>query len=123
VRQTFVPSLPRLTGVEVELLVANPGAESDDISMMVLNGKGEGLALVSKSVPVADCRRVLFILPRGGLPVSPGETYSIQLSGGDGLFGWKYVVGGYGQGAAWFNNKPLLKDARSTFLFRTFGGS
>jgi hypothetical protein len=37
------------------------------------------------------------------------------------LFGWKYVVGGYENGAATFNGKPLLKQARSTFLFRTFG--
>lgn len=123
VQQTFTPSLPRLTGVEVELVVANPGPESAEITMMVLNSEGVGLALVSKRVSVGDRAHVLFILPRGGLAVSPGKTYSIKLSGGDGLFGWKYVVGGYAKGDAWFNSKPLLKDARSTFLFRTFGTS
>jgi hypothetical protein len=81
VRQTFTPSLPRLTGVEVEL-----------------------------------------VFPNVGLPVSPGQVYSIQLSGGT-VFGWKYVVGGYASGAASFNGKPLLGDTRSTFLFRTFGAS
>jgi hypothetical protein len=42
------------------------------------------------------------------------------LSGGI-TFGWKYVVGGYEKGEATFNGKPLLSQARSTFLFRTFG--
>lgn len=58
----------------------------------------------------------------GGLEVSPGKVYSIRLSGGT-VFGWKYVVGGYKKGSASFNGRPLLRDARSTFLFRTFGGT
>src|SRR5579863_274793 len=32
-RQTFTPALPRLTGVEVELVVANPGTPDDEITM------------------------------------------------------------------------------------------
>lgn len=123
VEQTFTPSFPRLTGVEVELAVANPGPANAEISLMILNGEGVSVASVSKTVQVAECDHVLFLFPRGGLPVSPGEVYSIKLSGGDNLFGWKYVVGGYVKGAASFNNGPLLKGARSTFLFRTFGAS
>jgi len=119
VRQTFTPSLPRLTGVEVELVVANPGPPDGELTMYLGNAEGEALAVVSKTVPVADCRHVLFVFPNGGLPVSPGQVYSIRLSGGS-LFGWKYVVGGYSNGAAFFNGKPLLSDTRSTFLFRTF---
>jgi hypothetical protein len=123
VRQTFTPSLPRLTGVEVELVVANPGPASADVTLMAMNTEGIALAVVSKTVPVADCRHVLFVFPRGGLPVSPGRVYSIGLSGVGSPFGWKYVVGGYANGAASFNGKPFLRDARSTFLFRTFGAS
>jgi hypothetical protein len=119
-RQSFTPSLPRLTAVEVELLEANPGPASAEVTMTVLNAGGEPQAVVAKTVPADACRHVLFILPYGGLRVSPGQLYSIELSGG-GLFGWKYVMGGYAYGAASFNGKPLLKDARSTFLFRTFG--
>jgi hypothetical protein len=122
-RQTFKPSLPRLTGVEVDLVVANPGPESADVSMMVLDERGLGLASVSRTVTTGDCGHVLFVLPRGGLPVTPGRVYSITLSGGDNLFGWKYVVGGYAKGAAWFNNKPLLRGTRSGFVFRTFGAN
>ena len=122
-RQTFTPSRPRLTAVEVELVVANPGPESAEITVMILNGEGVGVASVSKTVAVAECDHVLFLFPHGGLPVSPGQVYSLALSGGDNLFGWKYVVGGYSHGSAFFNDKPLLKGARSTFLFRTFGAS
>lgn len=121
VRQTFTPSRPRLTGVEVELILANPGPDSAEVSLMVQNREGEDLALLSKRVEAADCAHVLFILPRGGLAVSPGQVYSIRLTGGDNVFGWKYVVGGYATGAASFNGKPLLPGSRSTFLFRTFG--
>jgi hypothetical protein len=120
-RQTFTPSLPRLTGVEVELVVANPGPPDDEITMTVENAGGETLALLSKTVPVADCD-LLFVFPNGGLEVSPGHVYSIGLSGGS-LFGWKYALGGYRKGEAWFNGRPLLPDARSTFLFRTFGAN
>jgi hypothetical protein len=122
-RQSFIPSRPRLTGVEVELVVANPGPASAEVSMMILNAAGVGVASVSKTVAAADCEHVMFLFPRGGLPVTPGQVYSIALSGGDNIFGWKYVVADYGKGAAFFNNKPLMKHRRSTFLFRTFGGS
>ncbi len=123
VRQTFIPSLPRLTGVEVDLVVANPGPDSAEVSMMVLNQAGVGVALVSKTVPAPESGHVLFLLPRGGLPVSLGQVYSITLRSSSHLFGWKYVLDGYGRGEASFNGKPLLPGARSCFLFRTFGAS
>jgi len=122
VRQTFTPSLPRLTGVEAELVVANPGPPADEVTMTVENAGGDTLALISKTVSAADSGDVLFVFPGGGLEVSPGQVYSIGLRGGS-LFGWKYVVGGYRKGQACFNGKPLLRDARSTFLFRTFGNN
>jgi len=122
-RQTFTPSLPRLTGVEVEMVAGNPGPASAEVTMTLLNAKGEVLSLVSKTVAVGDCGHVLFVLPKGGWPVSPGQVYSIEVNGGRGVFGWKYVVGGYKNGAASFNGKPILRDARCTFLFRTFGSS
>jgi hypothetical protein len=119
-QQTFTPSLPRLTRVEVELVVANPGPSDSDVVMSLQDAAGELLAVVSRTVPAADCSRVMFFFPNGGLRVSPGQVYSIRLSGGS-VFGWKYVVGGYASGAASFNGRPLLPDTRSTFLCRTFG--
>jgi hypothetical protein len=120
-RQSFTPSLPMQTAVEVELVEANPGPDSAEVTMTLLNTGGEPMAVVAKTVPVDACRHVLFIFPYGGLRVSPGQLYSIELSGAGSLFGWKYVPGGYAYGAASFNGKPLLQGARSTFLFRTFG--
>jgi hypothetical protein len=122
VRQSFTPSLPRLTGVQVELVVANSGPSDDEVTMYLQNAGGEVLAVVSKTVPVAECNHVLFLFPNGGLRVSPAQVYGIRLAGSS-VFGWKYVVGGYANGAASFNGKPLLPDARSTFLFRTFGAN
>jgi hypothetical protein len=119
VRQTFTPSLPRLTGVEVELVVGNPGPSDEEVTMRLMDAEGKVLAVVSQIVPIDDCDHVLFVLPDGGGRVSPGQVYDIGLSGG--VFGWKYVVGGYAKGAATFNGRPLLPGARSTFLFRTFG--
>jgi hypothetical protein len=122
VQQTFTPTLPRLTHVEVELVVANPGPSDGEVTMFLENAAGEVLADVSKTVPVADCGHVQFVFPNGGLRVLPGQVYRIRLSGGS-VFGWKYVVGGYTSGAASFNGRPLLPNTRSTFVFRTFGAS
>jgi len=78
------------------------------------------LVWVTQTVKTADYEHVRFLFPDGGIEVTPGDLYRIRLSGGT-MFGWKYVVGGYPRGEATFNSKPLLRQARSTFLFRTFG--
>jgi hypothetical protein len=122
VEQTFTPSVEKLTGIEVGLLVGNAGPKEDHLTLTVIDATGHKLAAVTKSVPTADCDWVMFVMPKGGLHVTPGQTYRMKLSGGM-TFGWKYVVGGYEKGAAKFNGKPLLPDARSTFLFRTFGAN
>lgn len=118
--ETFTPSLPRLLAIEVELVVGNPGPEEDDLTLEVFDATGETVASLTKTVRPSDCDHTLFVIPRGGIEVTPGQTYRLKLSGGT-LFGWKYVVGGYEKGAATFNGKPLLPKARSTFLFQTFG--
>jgi hypothetical protein len=118
-RQTFGPTMPKLTAVGVNLAVANPGPEEGEVTLHVLNAAGEIIATVSRSVPVSE-GHALFVFPEGGLAVTPGEVYSIRVSGGH-LSGWKYVVGGYENGEASFNGRPLLPDVRSTFLFTPFG--
>ena len=115
--QTFTPSFTRLVGAEVELVVGNPGAAEDQLTLTVLDATGRTVAVVTESVQTTDCDQVIFVIPKGGVEVTPGQTYRLKLSGGP-TFGWKYVVGGYEKGAATFNGKPLLP---STFLFRTFG--
>jgi len=122
-RQYFTPSLPRLTGVELELVAGNSGSPRSEVTVTLRNARADILSVVSKTVPVNDCDHVLFVFPKGGWRVSPREVYSIDVNGGDGVFGWKYVLGGYALGTASVNGKPLQQGARSTFLFRTFGAS
>jgi hypothetical protein len=120
VEQTFIPSLPKLSAAEVELVIGNPKAPEDELTLSIMNEKGEELVSITQIVAAADCEHVRFSLPEDGIDVTPGEIYRIRLSGGI-VFGWKYIVGGYPKGSATFNDKPLLGKTRSTFLFRTFG--
>ena len=118
-RQSFVPSRPKMTSAEVELVIANPGSSQDTVTLIVLNSTGEPLAQVSKFVQTGNCSHVVFTFPNGGLALSPGQVYYVRLIGGD-LFGWKYTEGGYKNGAASFNGKPLLPEGNGNFLFRTY---
>jgi hypothetical protein len=119
-RQTFMPSLPKLTKVEVELTLANPGPPDDRLTLHVFDPQGKPLVIAEKTVAASAAGWVSFVFADGGLDVTPGQTYAIQVQG-DALFGWKYVVGGYSKGEALFNGKPLLSGARSSFLFCTYG--
>lgn len=118
--QSFTPSLPKLIGVEVELVVGNPGESEDELTLTIVDANDKELAVVTEKVQTANSGRVMFLMPKNGVELSPGQTYRLRLTGGA-TFGWKYVVGGYKNGEATFNGKPLLAQARSTFLFRTFG--
>jgi len=118
--QTFVPRLARLTAIEVQLAAAKPGQSTGEVDMKLMT-KHQVIANVWKTVEVNNCDHVLFLLPSGGVTVVPGQVYTIRLTGIGRVFGWKYVVGGYANGAALLDGKPLLQDGRSTFLFRTFG--
>jgi hypothetical protein len=123
-RESFVPSLPNLTAVEVELLAAHPNPlATGEIQMQISSEKKGMIADVRKTVSTGDCSHVLFLLPRGGVKVSPGHVYTIELIVVDGEFSWKYVVGGYRKGTASApcETSPPLPDTRSTFLFKTFG--
>jgi hypothetical protein len=122
VEQAFIPALPKLEAVEVDLVVGNPGTTEELLTLTVLDIDGRVLSVVSKTVQSEKCDQVIFVIPKGGVEVVPGQTYFAKLNGGT-TFGWKYVVGGYAKGAATFNGRPLLPGAWSTFLFRTFGAN
>jgi|SRR5450432_3890045 len=122
VRQSFTPTLHRLTAVEVDLVVGNPGTMGDQLTLTVLDANGQALSTVSKMVPTEKSDQVVFVIPKGGLKVTPGQNFILKLSGGP-TFGWKYMVGGYPKGAATFNGRPLLPGTWSTFLFQTFGAN
>lgn len=122
VEQEFIPTLPNLHAVEVRLVVGNPGRSEAWLTLSVLDSEGRELSVAKRRVAANRCHPVRFSLPSGGVPVSPGRRYRIKLSG-DETFGWKYVVGGYPNGGATFNGRPLLPDAPSSFLFETFGSN
>jgi len=121
-RQSFTPSQPKLTGVELEFVAGNPGPTNSEVTVNLLNASGDILSVVSKKVPVEDCGHVLFVFPKGGWHVSPGAVYQIEVHG-DGVFGWKYAGGGYSRGVGTFKGKLLSQGQQSSFLFRTFGAN
>jgi hypothetical protein len=111
--QSFTPSLPKLVGVEVELVVGNPGETAEELTLTVMDPNNKELAIVTQKVQTANPDHVMFLMPADGLELSPGQTYRLRLTGGA-RFGWKYVVGGYENGEATFNGNPLLAQARRT---------
>ncbi len=64
--QGFSPSLPKLTGVEVELLEGNAGAKEDELTLTVLDPAGQALAVVTKIVSTANCDQVMFVIRKTG---------------------------------------------------------
>lgn len=118
--QTFTPSLPRLVRVEVQLVEANPGPKEDTVSVTLLSSQGQPMAVAEKVLSSSEVGWVPFVFANGGLDVTPGEVYGIEVQGTT-RFGWKYVAKGYGKGEALFNGEPILKGAHSSFLFKTFG--
>ena len=63
-----------------------------------------------------SCRHLLLLLTSGDLRVL---GLAIALSGGC-VFGGKYVVAGYANRAASFNDNLFFRNTRSTTLCRTF---
>ena len=116
--QTFTPSLPKLVRVEVELVTGNDTPDHA-VTLTILNTDGQPMAIAEKSL-VEDPGWVSFLFAYGGVDVTPGEVYGVELSGGN-RFGWKYAEGGYRKGEALFNGKPILKGAHASFLFKTLG--
>lgn len=118
--QTFTPSLPKLARVEVQLVEANPGSAEDVVTVTLLGSTGQPMVVAEKILSTEHIGWVSFVFANGGLDVTPGEVYGIEVQGTT-RFGWKYAAKGYGRGEALFNGKPLLKGAHSSFLFKTFG--
>lgn len=118
--QSFVPAMPLLTAVEVDLITANPYPEwpGDTIILTILAGS-QVLATVSRYEPSGFNGLLRFDMPSGGVPVTPGQTYVIQLQEQDLiLFGWKLGVDTYPKGTAIFNGyaRPY-----GDHFFRTYG--
>jgi hypothetical protein len=119
--QTFTPPLPKLVRIEVWLVEANPGSAEDVVTLILLSSTGP-VVVAEKILPADHTGWVPFVFSNGGLDVTPGEVYGIEVNGTT-RFGWKYAAKGYGRGEALFNGEPLLKGAHSAFLFKRSEGS
>ena len=82
VEQSFTPSLPKLLAVEVDLVVGNAGPDEDELTLTVLDSNGRTLAIVTEPVAITGCEHKMFVLPKHGLVVKPGQTYWLRLKGG-----------------------------------------
>lgn len=117
--QVVVPSLRRLTGVQIALTTINAGRTGDTVTLTVSGPNGE-LAEVSQGFNAGFDGFFLFDMPGDdGVDVVPGEPLSLSLSdSGSGTFGWKYIEGNpYPPGAASIAGGPYSYD----FMFRTVG--
>jgi hypothetical protein len=116
--QTFVPVLPIIVAVEVNIVTASPDRGDDTITLEILDDSGAALASVSADVEGGFDGWLRFDID-GGLAVAIGSTLTIRLSdAGNSVFGWKYLEGDvYKPGA---RVKSGL-SAGGDFLFRTLG--
>jgi hypothetical protein len=118
--QEFVPSLPHLVAVEVALITINAGRGGDTVTLTILDGNGQEVAMTSADIAEGFDGFYRFVLPDGGPPVTPGQPLTIMLQdSGTLVFGWKYVAGSpYPRGQAYFDGSTF---GTNDFLFRTYG--
>ncbi len=119
VQQSFQPSMPKLLAVEVDLRLEIPAHSEDDLTLTILDAKGQELAVITETVQASHCDHAIFVISKHGIDVQPGQTYRIKLSGGM-LFGWKYIVGGYEQGSGNLLLRPLLAESSQYVLVPDF---
>ncbi len=116
--QTFVPALPVLVAVEVDIVTGSPTRGDDTITLEIFDDTGASLASMSKDVVGGYDGWLRFDI-EGGLDVAVGSTLTIRLSdAGNVVFGWKYLAGNlYEPGERARSGSTVDGD----FLFRTFG--
>lgn len=61
VEQSFIPTLPKLQAVEVQLVLGNPGHSKALLTLTVLDSQGRALSTVKKLVPANDCAWCAFL--------------------------------------------------------------
>ena len=71
-QQPFVSSMPRLSSVEVELVVGNAGQSEATLTLTLQGPGGKPLASVSKVVKDSNCAHAQFDFANGGIEVTPG---------------------------------------------------
>lgn len=121
VKQTFVPSVPFLTAVEVGLKTGKWGYRGDQVTLKILSSSGRELGSASTWVPEGFSGFWRFDL-HGCVALPPGQPCTLQLAGSDhNVFFWKTKDGDpYPAGRALFGGSSF---GTNDFLFRTYGAS
>lgn len=116
--QTFVPSKAALSGVEIDLITANPPG-SAQITVRVVDAS-RTLASMMQTIAAGFDGMLRFDFP-SVVTVTPGVPLQLQIEdSSDRVFGWRYGSNTYAAGAAFFNGTPWSGGAFD-FVFRTYG--
>jgi hypothetical protein len=82
-------TVPKPTPDSAETLFMRP----DQVNTAGWDGAWTNLLNDAEKVEARNSDHVKFVLPMNGVPLSPGQTYWLRLTGGA-TFGWQYVVAG-----------------------------
>jgi hypothetical protein len=120
ISQTFEPSMPFLTGVDIDLTTANARFGDTTIMVEILNDNNQVLATASQLVRVgsSDPGLVHFDFAQD-IEVVVGATYTVYVPGTTDTFGWKYSSGNlYPKGFRTLGTTPHTDE---DCLFQTYG--
>jgi hypothetical protein len=116
--QTFTPSRSSLTGVEIDLITANPPG-SPQIAVRIVSTTAT-LASATRTVDAGFDGMLRFDFP-SAVAVTPGGTLQLQVTdSSQRVFGWRYGSNTYAGGEAFFSEAPW-NGGVFDFHFRTYG--
>jgi hypothetical protein len=118
-RQSFIHRYTTLHAVEVNI-ITDKAASGNEIKLNILNKDGTVIGSASVYVEAGIDGWITFDLG-DGIPVNPGETYTLELvTTGEAFFRWKYAGDTYPYGAS--STTAVIFDF-GDFLFRTWGSN
>jgi len=116
--QTFKPTCPNLTAVEIDVLTIDPG-RGDDVLTVEIARDGAVLSSTERSVEDGFDGLLRFEFPQG-VPLAPEQSYELTVRDtGATRFGWKYGSNTYERGSRY-----VFAQERpgSDWFFRTYAG-
>lgn len=113
--QTFTPTMPVLSGVDVDLFPSSVTPGDYNVTVQVLRGS-RPLASVTQNVPPGFDGLRRFELGTG-VRVLPGESIILRVFGSGNKFGWRFSGNTYPGGERFFGGTPRGDD----WMFRTYG--
>jgi len=114
--QTFQPGLPILTGVDIDILTANPHLGDDVITVEILKSDVV-LATASQLVTAGSEGLLHFDFPTE-VYVNIGETYLLSVPGTKDTFGWKFGGDTYPNGIRFLGE---MEKPYHDWFFQTYG--